>query len=858
MSDSSTSESSESLRFPKSSARIHTLANGLEIIVSEDHSAPVVSIQAWCRAGSIHEDKWLGAGMSHFLEHMLFKGTERRSATDVAKEVQANGGYINAYTSFDRTVYWIDCPSSGFQNCLDVLCDVVGFAQIPEEEFEKEQEVIRREFAMGDDNPNQVLSKMLFFNAYSIHPCRHPVIGHLDLFNQLSRDDLYDYYREKYSPDNLFIVIAGDVDATETIDLIEKHLGEEKRRRRSVPVLPEEPLFLGNREDIREFPTELSRSRVAWQIPDAQHPDVPALDILAAVLGSGRSSRLFQKVREEEQLAHNISTYAYTPAFRGLFVLNIDSEAGQREAAEEVAISEIEKLIIDGVNEDELARVKNQALSSQFSTLLDMRGKASDLASNWLTARNLDYTRDYVAHVQEVSSEKVRQIAEQYLYEVGFTRVALNPAGEEKETSDSKNGAGRSEDIRKIQLNNGLTVLLLADQRVPFVQATGAFRGGRLSEEEENAGITKLMGRLLTKDTEKRTAVEIADAVESAGGGISASIGNNTFGTSAGALRTNLELVVDLLGESLMNPLFLGDTVDKEIQFQLAAIKSDADHPFTIATKRLRREIFGSHPYGLPGKGTEDSISSLKQSDLVSFRKELVTGGNGVVGVFGDLDLNQAEDLIRAKFSDLPEGPGHFTGPTDFEFPESYGQIVEETHSKEQAILLVGYKTCNLYDEDTFPIGLIDEACSDMASRMFIRIREDLGLAYSVGCMRMLGIDPGYIAFYVATSPEMLDVVQEEMIGEIQKIADDGLEKEEFDRAKASWIGREVIHLQGARELAGVASVDELVGLGWDHYRKTTEIIGGITEEKIREVAAKYLVDDNRVIVRLTTPESPE
>lgn len=845
-------DTSNNLEFPEISARVWTLPNGLEILVKEDHSAPVVSLQAWCRAGSIHEDEWLGAGMSHFLEHMLFKGTERRSASDVAKEVQASGGYINAYTSFDRTVYWIDCPASGFDSCLDVLCDVVGYAQIPEEEFEKEQEVIRREFAMGDDNPGQVVSKMLFHNAYSLHPCRYPVIGHIDLFNQLTRDDLYQYYKAKYSPDNIFFVIAGDVDAESVRQDIEKHLGGLERKRKAHPVLTAEPPQMGKREEVREFPTELSRSRISWQIPDHTHPDVPALDLLAAVLGSGRSSRLYQSIREDKQLAHGISAYAYTPAFRGIFVLTVDTEPEKLEKAEAAALEEVRKLQKDGITEEELIRVRNQSLSSQFSTLTDMRGQASDMGSNWHAARNLDFTRDYVREVQRVTCGDVQRVAKSWLGNDNTTRVALVPSinigGK-----DSRTGSKRSEDIRKVELENGLTMLLLSDRRVPFVQATGAFRGGRLAETSGTCGITRLMGRMLTRDTKKRTASELSELIESAGGGISASVGNNTFGTSVGALKNALPLVVDLLGQSLREPLFLDEVVEKERQFQLSSLKAESDHPFTIAMNRFRKEMYGSHPYGLPDKGTVDSLNSLTPGQLADFREGLVTGNNGVIGIFGDLDLSEAEDLIRAEFEGIQPGTRQFFGSSGIELPGSYGQIVEEKHEKEQAILLIGYRGCDLFDPDNYPIGLIDEACSDMASRMFVRIREELGLAYSVGCTRMMGIDPGFLAFYVATSPEQLDRVQEEMIDEIKNLSENGLSTEEFDRAKASWLGREVIHLQGARELAGVATVDELVGLGWDHYRETPQRIQSLEQKQIQQVAAKYLQDENRVIVRLTT-----
>ena len=846
------SKSKTSLTFPETTATVTTLENGLEVILKEDHSAPVVSLQAWCRAGSIHEDEWLGAGMSHFLEHMLFKGTERRSASDVAKEVQANGGYVNAYTSFDRTVYWIDSPSSGFEPCLDILCDVVANSQIPEEEFDQEQEVIRREFAMGDDNPGQVLSKMLFYNAYSAHPARHPIIGHIDIFNSLSRDDLYNYYREKYSPDNLFLVIAGDIDSAAALELVEKHMGSLERRRRAIPSIADEPVQIGKREEVCEFPTELSRSRIAWQIPDQTHPDVPALDLLSSILGGGRSSRLYQSVREEQQLAIAASAYAYTPSYRGIFVLNIDSEPEKLEAAEKAALAELEKVKKKGVTEDELKRVRNQSLSSQFSTLTDMRGQASDLGSNWHNTRNLNYTRDYVQEMQKVTAKDVQEVAKRYLDNSNTTRVAMLPPVEKSKTTKTKSSS-RSEDINIVNLDNGLKVLMLSDKRVPFIQAMASFRGGRLAETEKNNGITRLMGRLLTKDTAKRSAVELSSLIETAGGGISASIGNNSFGTSAGALKTESELVVDMLAESILKPSFLDDVVEKEKQFQISAIKSDSDHPFTQAMLRFRKEMYGEHAYGRPDKGTEKAIKSMSAKDLEKFRSSMVTGGNGIVGIFGDIDLKEAEDLVRSKFDSVPKGKRQFESDLTANIPETYGQIVEETHEKEQAILLIGYRTVDLSHEDNSPLGLIDEACSDMASRMFIRIREELGLAYSVGCMRMLGLAPGYLAFYVATDPKKLDLVQEEMNKEINKLVKNGLEKEEFDRAKASWLGREAIHLQGARELAGVATIDELVGLGWDNYRGTGERIEKLTQKQIQKTAEKYLQEDNRVTVRLTT-----
>ena len=189
--------------------RLITLDNGLTIIVREDPTAPVVSVQAWCKAGSIDEGKWLGAGLSHMLEHMLFKGTTQRGPGLIDREVQDAGGYMNAYTSFDRTVYYINVPSTGTKVAIDILCDIMQNATLPEEEVEKEKQVILREMDMNQDDPSRRASRRLFETAYIRSPYRFTVIGYPDIFNEISREDIVAFYREKYAPNNTFFRCRG-------------------------------------------------------------------------------------------------------------------------------------------------------------------------------------------------------------------------------------------------------------------------------------------------------------------------------------------------------------------------------------------------------------------------------------------------------------------------------------------------------------------------------------------------------------------------------------------------------------------------------------------------------------------------
>src|SRR5438093_276908 len=267
--------------------RLTTLENGLTLIIREDHSAPVLSAQAWCRAGSIDEGRWLGAGLSHMLEHMLFKGTTTRGPGRIDQEVQEVGGYMNAYTSFDRTVYYINVPNTGGTVAIDILCDIMRHATLPAEEVEKEKQVILREMDMNQDDPGRRSSRRLFESAYTRSLYRFTVIGYPDIFKEVQREHLVAYYQEKYSANNIFFSVVGDIKADEAEKQIRHAFADAKAKPISAAVLPEEPPQAGQREIIEEAPIELGHFHVAWHIPEVRHPDVPALDVLATLLGTG-------------------------------------------------------------------------------------------------------------------------------------------------------------------------------------------------------------------------------------------------------------------------------------------------------------------------------------------------------------------------------------------------------------------------------------------------------------------------------------------------------------------------------------------------------------------------------------------
>ncbi len=836
--------------YPDTTAQHWQLPNGLDIIIKEDHSAEVASLQAWCGVGSIHEDEWLGAGLSHILEHMLFKGTSKRKGPEISTQVQDVGGYINAYTSFDRTVYWIDTPSAGVPTCLDVLMDVMTHAELPDDEYEKEQEVIRREFAMGFDDPDRMSSQQLFATAFQTHPYKNPVIGHLDIFNQLTREDVLTYYKRHYVPNNMLFVITGDVDPLEIKATLEKHFESIPRAAYTPVSIPQEPIQLGRRESHIEFETQLSKMHLAWHIPSISHPDMPALDVLATILGQGRSSRLYKVIREQKRLAHSIGSHSYTPAHGGIFSVSATADPDKRLAVEDEVSALIAELIRDGVTEEELAKAKKSCLVDMLSDLTTMRGQANDIAMNWMLTRNLDFTRDYLTSIDQVQASDVQSVAATYLNDGNLTSVSLNPKGSLPKASTNVLVRTTS-NTELTELANGLKVLTHADKRVPLVSIRGAFLGGLLAEDDRTCGLTSLLTRTWVKGTEKRSAAEIADLIESVGASIGASGGNNTFGLAAGCLSDDVPLALDILQDVLKNPAFPVSEVEKEKAVQIAGIKAEDDHLVSVAVRELRKHLFGDHPYHRARSGTIESVTALTQEQLGVMHRTHTTGHNGIVAAYGDIDQIAVRDQLEAAFGDLPKGQRAFEDLT-CPSPVSQTQVIDLPTEKQQAVLVTGYQSARVHDDDRLALELVEEACSDMSSRLFMRIREEMGLAYFVSASQMFGLAGGAFYFYLGTDPEQLDEVQAALNDEISKLIAGGLEDKELARAKMTYLGKHAMDKQSAGSLAMLESLDELYGFGHQYGADLDARVNGISHDDINRVLARFFASQSSISVRVS------
>ncbi len=846
-------EQQKLLTFPPNTAQKFILPDGLTVIVQEDHSAPVASVQAWCSTGSIEEDRHLGAGLSHILEHMLFKGTKTRPANAIAQSIQDVGGYINAYTSFDRTVFWIDVPKDGVNVALDILSDAMMNSTLPPDEYTKEQEVIRREFAMGFDDPDRMAGQLLFATAYQRHPYRLPVIGQMEIYNQLTQADVMEYYKSRYVPNNLTFIVVGDVDAKKVREQLTANFKDYPEQSLKPVFIPAEPTQLGRRETHEEFATELTRLSLAWHIPEITHPDVPALDLLSTILGDGRSSRLYRRVREEAGLAFGVSAFSYTPGDPGMLGIDATVDSGKRDATEALVLQIIDEIKHAGVTAAELRKAKKIMLSHHLGALTTMRGQASDIGSNWFLTRNLNFSRDYLDAVQKVTLDDVRRVAGKYLVNDNLTIVSLNPKGSLAAKGEGAKPISAGE-IQKIELSNGLRILVREDARLPLVSMVATFRGGLLAETPQTNGITSLTAKMLPKGTKTRTAEQIADTIEAVGGSIGTEAGNNSFSVSLDVTQPDLKLGADLLADVLLNATMPEKAVAREKEIQLAGIKEEDEQLTTVARNILREALFRQHPYALRGKGSPESVAKLTQKNLFDFRDRYVVAKNCVLSVFGNVKAAEVKQLLEKTLGAMKPGE---LALTKAPIPEPFSKTVEVARQKQKAqgVIMVGYRGGDLFSPDRYTLDLIDEASSDLGSRFFVRIREQMGLAYYVGAMNGPGLVPGIFAFYLGTDPQKIEPVKTALLDEIHKLASEGLTTEELARAKKKLIGQQQIANQSNDSFAYATALDELYGLGFDHYKSLEHDVNAIALDDTKRVTAKYFLDQPYVIATVAPPQ---
>lgn len=823
------------------------LPNGLTLILKRDTSAALASVQVWVKTGSVHEGAHLGAGLSHYLEHMLFKGTVRRAGREISATVQAHGGYINAYTSFDRTVYYIDLPSEHVAVAIDVLADAVLHSTLPPEEVTKEKDVILREIAMTRDDPESRLWDTLFSTAFREHPYRQPIIGHRDVFAAATREDLEGYYRARYVPNNLVVVIVGDVDLAATREVVERHFGAAARSRLAPVLVPDEPAQLAPRVEHRFEDVEIARGVLSWPIPGMAHADAPVLDLLATVLGHGDSSVLWREVRERAGLVHTIDASAWNPGTAGLFCVSFTCDAAKRVAAEAAILRSVAGRVQRGFTAAEIRKALRQLVVGEINTRKTMSGQASRLGVAEVVVGDLDHSRTYFYQLGAIRPAALRGAVRKYLVPERQTTVSSNPVAAATAAAVVEVVAVARGDFSEIRLGNGARILLQPDRRLPNLHLRLLMQGGPLFEEPGKRGATALLATMLTKDTERRTAAAIAQYVEEVGGAFFPFSGNNSLGLGAEVLPPDVDRAIAVLGEAVLGPTFRAETFALERDAQAAALQQDDDDVVTYARRRLRQRYFGEHPLALDACGDLPGVRALTPADLAALHRRLCVGPNVVLAVAGDFEAGVLVPKLKAFLGKLPRSaapvwPKSLQGVV---LPADVGEFVE-AQPREQAVVLQAFPGPSVAADDFYVSEVADELFSGMASRLFERVREEKGLAYFVRSGRVTGLETGMFYFLAGTQPGREAEVLVEIDAEVARVQAGVIDAAELLRCQTRLKAARRQSMQTNSARAMQAGLNALQGQPINDWKNYDGRVDAVTVADLAAFALRRLARDHR------------
>lgn len=855
----------------------YELDNGMKVLLQRSAAAPVVACNVWVGVGSADEEP-REAGLAHVHEHMLFKGTENRQVGEIAREVEAAGGHINAFTSFDQTCYYVVMSSRYFETGLDILADAVQNSSFDAEELGRELEVIQEEIKRGRDNPSREASLKLFETAYAEHPYRLPVIGTSESVDSFGRDDVLAFFKKHYVPENITLVLVGDFEIEQAKSLVEQYFGGFENGSYTAHerhAEPEQTDFRGwaGGDDINQ-----AHLRVGFHIPHATHEDIPALDLLGAILGYGDSSHLFQTIQREQQLVNAIYAGAYTPKDAGLFMITgqyqLPAEGRSDTDVLGAIMREIFRFRHVRPSHVDLERARTIIESQEIYGKQTVQGLAMKLGRYQMITGDPTYEQKYYAALAEVTPDDLRRVAQKYLTPENCTVVLSHPqvhgevsVDQLEETTRKAYDSAQAEHISealeldeegfaRVELPEGPTLIIQEDHSVETFSIRALTLGGLRYESSANNGINSLLSELVDKGTSQWSAEEIAHRVESMAGSIGGLGGRNSFGLSMSGLSQFFEQSFELFAGCLLDSTIPDDEFEREQRLQLEHIRSRRDKLGAVNYEQFGKAFFTPHPYAMPSEGSEESIAGLSADDLRGYYRTLVNPRQMVVVVVGDVDAELAEQLAERYFGGHDSREAMHPDIPEARTPDQPRLVVSDLE-KEQAHIIAGFETPPLTSDDKYPLEVLYAILSGQGGRLFYELRDKQSLAYSVGARIVFGLDVSAFVVTIGTSPEKIEQAVGGIVSEIGKLRDGTISPAEVERAKRYLAGSHDIGLQKNSARSLTVGLDELYGLGYKRSLKFGERIGAVTLEDVQAVVDRYL-DPSRMLVSIVKPEAVE
>jgi len=847
----------------------HTLDNGLRVIIHQDSKAPIVAVNLWYHVGSKNE-KTGKTGFAHLFEHLMFNGSENYDDEYFKPFERVGATNMNGTTNFDRTNYFANVPNTALDMALWMESDRMGhlLGAITQDKLDEQRGVVQNEKRQGENQPyGQVFGRIVENLFPSDHPYSWMTIGSMEDLNAASLEDVHTWFETYYGPSNAVIVIAGDIDPQDALAKVDQYFGD-------IPPGPpiarhqqwEYKLELDKR-DIMQDRVPQARIHKVWGAPAFVSEDADLLQLVDAILTTGKNSRLYERLVYRDQIATEVSSYQFAGEIGGMYLLQATAQPGGDLMEIEQAINEeVQRFLDDGLTQNELDRVKAK-LRSGFVGGIErvggFGGKSDILAQNAIYAGDPAFYKTSLDRFENATPEQILAAARRWLT-AGAYYLEVHPY---PQMTASTEGADRSavpettsfpqvefEKFERDSLSNGMELIVATRRAIPIVNVNMSFDAGFASDQFAELGTSSLAMSMLDEGTRKRDALEISDELARLGASFGASSGIDASAVSLRALTENLDKSLEIFADVVLNPVFPQNELDRLKKTRIARIQQEKTQPVGLVLRIFPALLYGDgHAYALPltGSGTEASVERITRDSMVDYHDTWFKPNNATMIVVGDTTMAEIKPKLERLFGRWRSGDVPLKNIANVKPRDKEQVFLIDRPGSEQSIIIAGNVAPRVGDGNEIAIQTMNEIIGgSFTSRLNMNLREDKNWAYGA---RTLLVDTRGQRPFIAYAPVQTDKTMESM-AEIRRelveyLGDNPATMEELAKVKDN----NTLSLPGRWETASAVlrDIDEIVtyDLPDDYWDAYVDNVRNLSLEQIEESAGQVIRPGNLIWV---------
>lgn len=827
----------------------YKLDNGQTVIIKEVHDNPIVIIDTWIKTGSINESDE-NNGVAHFLEHLFFKGTPKHPAKEFDTILESKGAVTNAATSKDFTHYYILIPSNYFDLALDLHSDMLLNPLIPRKELEKERKVVIEEIAKNNDKPSTVLYRNMIKGFYKNHPYRRDVIGTKDVIETISREQILDFYNKWYTPENMTTVIVGDVNSAKAMESVKnkfnKTVSSDTKQVKQNYKFDKRPAEQVEIKEDMEVQTGYILIGFKGCYPIDQK-DSYALDVLATILGDGKSSRLYKDIKEQKQLVHSISASHSSMKDDSIFYISANYATEDIPRLKEAIFNEIEQVKKNEISSDELQKAKNIIERDTFYSRESVSNIAQEIGYTVTITDNTDYYKNYLTNINKVTADDIKKVAREYLNKDNAVISVILPKKDGKpqiKKAEKKDYQAKvissDKNTTKYELENGATLIVTQNTANDIIAMEMTSRGG--NNLEKIPGVASLTADTMLKGTHKYKNQELSLLLEENGIRLNALASGDSFSLATKYTKNQENLAFDIFSEVAKRASLDTYEFEKVKTDKLFAIKNKKNNPDSLIFDEFKTVLWQGTPYGNTGKILEKSIPSIQREYIAAFYNNIFDAQNVVITINGNVNPQEYINYFSSLLQKTSTPKINLKSYSTKYKPILQNKGVKIAKDTQAAWLIYGWHTDGVVNEkDWASLQVIDAILgSGMSSRLFSNLRDEESLAYQVGSTFSANINKGAFALYIATNPANTVQAKESMFREIKKLQKEFVTDKELAEAKDKLLGNFVLSMETNMDKAEVLNSLEVTGRGYEFVDKYPQLIKSVTVQDVINTANKY------------------